>query len=82
MYLFNIWFKKIKGANCEISIFCQKKVRPCGDSHQCIAVNQSYECHCDKPYIGHGCDKSILFNIIFTCQNDFIIDENVAIKKK
>jgi hypothetical protein len=47
----------LTGEFCEKSIFCQNKLlRPCGDEHQCVAVNQSYECKCDKPYIGHGCN--------------------------
>lgn len=49
----------VTGKNCEVSIFCNStKALPCGSGNQCATVNQTYECHCDPPFIGHGCSKS------------------------
>ncbi|CAF0901320.1 unnamed protein product, partial [Brachionus calyciflorus] len=50
----------IMGKLCEQSIYCNStKTLPCGSSNQCQTVNQTYECQCDKPFIGHGCNKKM-----------------------
>ena len=47
----------LTGRLCEASVLCQSKARPCGETNQCVAVKSGYQCQCDRPYIGHGCNK-------------------------
>jgi len=48
------------GDHCETSVFCNMtRARPCGPTHQCVTVKHGYECHCDEPYYGHGCNKKL-----------------------
>lgn len=48
----------LSGKFCEQSIYCAlTHTFPCGTQDQCKSLNGTYECRCDKPFIGHGCSK-------------------------
>lgn len=64
----------LTGKNCEQSMFCNStRALPCGSNNQCATVNQTYECQCDRPFIGHGCNKRI---------SDYLPDYEIFLKQE
>lgn len=49
-----------KGPNCEVSVYCNSSFgnEICGGPGRCKTFNKNYVCDCEKPLIGHACQKS------------------------